>query len=350
MKTVVCTGTAFERGLSHGHQLRELIVAGVAKWRVALLGPSADEAALQVYAEGFLGGTGLCGSARRLTPGLVEEVAGIAAGSGQSFEVIMAYNLMDELWWFALEPELAPPGCSVIGRAGVGRRRSFVAQNMDLPLHMAGQDVVLQLSGPDMPDTLLLSAAGMIGLTGMTRHLAVCVNTLLMLPYEAGGLGVAFVLRALLACRSVAEAAVLIQELPHASGQHYVLVDQRNLVGFEASGGGVVAVGGADRYLHTNHPLTEQACHPLTEALLDRSGRIANSRQRMKYLEGVPGTLHARAARTILDDSATPLCLRGDAGEGMRTFGSVLFRPGEGARAEVRGGIAGSARWSVFPM
>src|SRR3712207_3437122 len=73
------------------------------------------------------------------------------------------------------------------------------------------------LDPPDGPSLLVLSSAGLIGLTGVnSAGMAICVNTLLMLRPNPDGLPVAAVMRHALAQRSVAEAQAVLETVPHA--------------------------------------------------------------------------------------------------------------------------------------
>ena len=65
------------------------------------------------HVAGLLGATRFVPAIEASTPELLEEVRGIAEGAGVSFERILAYNLMDEEWWYsqaAGPPALVQPG------------------------------------------------------------------------------------------------------------------------------------------------------------------------------------------------------------------------------------------------
>jgi hypothetical protein len=91
----------------------------------------------------------------------MEEMHGIAEAAGLPRELVAAYNLMDEQWWYDLGRQQAEPGCSLVALHDNGS--TVLAQNMDLPSFMDGSQIVLRLSPPDGPRMLLLSSAGLIG-------------------------------------------------------------------------------------------------------------------------------------------------------------------------------------------
>ena len=64
------------------------------------------------------------------TPGLLQEVRGIADGADIDFDTIYAFQLMDEIWLY--QSGLEGEACSAIAFQRQGDRPSLVAQNMDL--------------------------------------------------------------------------------------------------------------------------------------------------------------------------------------------------------------------------
>jgi isopenicillin-N N-acyltransferase-like protein len=123
-------------------------------------------------------------------PDLVDEMRGIAEGAGVPFHQIVAYDLMDEQRWCDLEhAPSAEPGCSAVAVADQANGAVLLAQNMDLPAYMDGDQLVLRIRTPRHPEALVLSAAGPLGLTGVNQaSLGLCVNTLLMLQHNRSGL------------------------------------------------------------------------------------------------------------------------------------------------------------------
>ena len=83
------------------------------------------------------------------TPGLLEEVRGIAEGAGAAFNDIFAFQLQDEEWWFGQEckqqQQTAANHCSSLGWQGDASHPNLVAQNMDLPDYLQDYQVVLRI-------------------------------------------------------------------------------------------------------------------------------------------------------------------------------------------------------------
>ncbi|MEZ5793213.1 C45 family autoproteolytic acyltransferase/hydolase [Albidovulum sp.] len=350
MRVVDCAGTSRTRGRAHGETLRDLIADAFARWAEATLSaqpPGAPGGGIDAYCERFLGETALLQSCARETPDLHDEMAGIAEGANQPLHRLAAYNMMDEQWWFDARPATPPPGCSLIAMPVEGGH--LLAQNMDLPGQMDGSQVALRLSGPDIPDTIVLSAAGLIGLTGANAAgVAVAVNTLLMLGHNPGGLPVAFVVRHALAARDGDEARVRLADTRHASGQHYAIATRDGVAAVECSAGGCASVtlAGPGRLLHTNHPLASEDIDGEALSRLDEGGFTGNSRRRMDWLQRKEQALtDAEEVRALLDEPESPICLRANRNGGSSTFASVLYEMTDRPHVSMRSGFAGSSLW-----
>lgn len=353
MTVLDCSGYGRDRGRAHGEQARPLVAETIGRWAAATLGPDADGARTLAYAREFVAGTGLMGTVDRLLPDLGEEIRGIAEGSGLPFEVIAAYNLMDEQWWYDAERRApSPAGCSVLSRTG--RERTLLAQNMDLPTFMAGSQVVLRVDAPGEPEALVLSSAGMVGLTGVNAHgVGVCVNTLLMLRHDCAGLPVAAVVRAALRSSTAADAVATLTSVPHASGQHYAVADRNGVTGLEcsAAGCGVVPRPEPTALLHTNHPLVSGDLSAPSWVALEEGGRIDDSRKRLSFLEErAGGTSTPEDVLTLLSEPGTPICVGSFPGQPGETFGSVAYSLGGETTATFCLGRPDRTPWAAVPF
>jgi len=352
MIIIDCQGSPRELGRAHGESARGQIAAALANWEKATLAGQPAGTDLSSYAQGMLSSTALIAAMERDTPDLLEEVRGIAEGAAVPFELIAAYNLMDEQWWYDLNAEAAEPGCSLVGISDGGE--TVLSQNMDLPGFMDGSQVVLRLHASDGMDTLVLSSAGLIGLTGVnSRGVAVCVNTLLMLRHSAAGVPVAAVMRHALAQPTLDAAERAVRQLSHASGQHYALADRHAMVGLECSAGGcaVSSPRGEAMLLHTNHPLASQDFDQRALRILEERGRVANSRERLSFLAEWQGRgPRAADVQPLLADPATPICMTATDERPSQTFGSVVFRLGDTVVADFCLGRAGTAAWQSIPF
>jgi isopenicillin-N N-acyltransferase-like protein len=320
LPVVTCTGSPGERGAQHGEALRGLIAEGLGRWAESIAsihGVSPDR-----YISGFVEGTDFLPAIRRWTPGLLDEIEGIARGSAQPWQWIYAHNLLDEEWTWASERKAGTaPGCTVAGYAPqIGT--TLLAQTMDIPNIHDGTQAVLRVEPKDSPAALIFTRAGMIGLTGCNEDgLAVVVNNLDMLPTSPTGLPVAFVMRGILERRSLAAAVDFVSQVAHATGQHYGIAAPDGLGSVEgwASGVAVDAETGT-RVLHTNHPL--QTVETVGDA--ESRYRRSRTRQRLEYLEREAGpSRDVVGLQELLSDCTVPVSLGAE--RPSMTFGAVVY-------------------------
>lgn len=343
-----CAGTGTERGVAHGEGRRDQVRGAIARWTEATLASLGGGTSIEHYCAEFLGRTSLLEAMERETPDLLDEVRGIAVGAGVAVDLVAAYNLMDEQWWYDLPAEsAAQPGCSLVARAsGDGM---LLAQNMDLPAWMDGSQVVLRLSPPERPQLLVLTSAGMIGLVGASSAgFAVGVNTLLMLRHDRAGLPVAAAMRAALAADSAADAVTRLEGVTHASGQHYAVADRGGVTGLECSAGGAVVSHPTSRtpLSHTNHPLVSTDVDPDKQQMLSDGGRLWSSHDRLAVVTSDP---RAEGSSTdvgaLLRDPSTSVCMRAGSASSLQTFASVRCELGAQTRITIRSGTADAGLW-----
>jgi isopenicillin-N N-acyltransferase like protein len=333
LPVVTCAGSPGQRGERHGEALRGLIAEGLGRWAESIA--SAQEVAHGDYIRDFVQGTDFLPAIQRWTPGLLDEIEGIARGSAQPWPWIYAYNLLDEEWtWSRDQKAGSAPGCTVAGFAPQGGT-TLLAQTMDIPNVHDGTQTVLRVEPDDGPAALIFTHAGMIGLTGCNEDgLAVVVNNLDVLAASRTGLPVAFVLRGILAQRTLAEAVEFVSGVPHATGQHYGIAAPDGLASVEgwATGVAVNAQAGT-RLLHTNHPLYTKETVGDTESRYERS----RTRERLEYLELEAGSRRdVLGLQELLSDCTVPVSLGAD--RPSMTFGAVVYECSVPARMWVAPG------------
>src|SRR5215213_1225218 len=320
LPVVTCAGLPGERGEQHGEALRGQIAEGLGKWAETIA--STHGVAPDAYFGSFVQGTNFLPAIKRWTPGLLDEVQGIARGSAQPWQWIYAYNLLDEEWTWARERKAgSAPGCTAVGFA-TEDGPPVLAQTMDIPNVHDGTQAVLRIEPDDSPAALVFTHAGMIGLTGCNANgLAVVVNNLDMLPASRTGLPVAFVLRGILARPTLADAVDFVSQIPHATGQHYGMAAPEGLASVEGWATGVAANGKlGTRLLHTNHPLYTDQTIGDAESRYQRS----RTRQRLDYLEREAGPRrNVRGLQELLSDCTVPVSLGAD--RPSMTFGAVVY-------------------------
>jgi isopenicillin-N N-acyltransferase-like protein len=320
LPVVTCAGAPARRGEQHGEALRKVIAHGIGRWAESIAASHGVDP--DAYIAGFVHGTEFLPAIQRWTPGLLDEIEGIARGSAQPWQWIYAYNLLDEEWTWARDQKSGiAPGCTVAGFAPEDGT-SLIAQTMDIPNVHDGTQAVLRLVPDHSPAALVFTHAGMIGLTGCNENgLAVVVNNLDMLPASRTGLPVAFAIRGILAQRTLADAVDFVSGVPHATGQHYGIAAPEGLASVEGWATGVVVnVESGTRLLHTNHPLYTDQTIGDAESRYQRS----RTRERLDYLQREAGPRRdVPGLQALLSDCTVPISLGAD--RPSMTFGAVVY-------------------------
>jgi isopenicillin-N N-acyltransferase-like protein len=283
------SGTPRVRGRVYGEAARSSIANVVACWRSGLDtfsqdGDSKKGTTVETYLNDFFSQSNYLSAISAWAPGLLDEVKGIAEGSGQALRDILGLQLIDEEWIFGLRRRLDKPTtkCTAFGVPDQAEGVSYAGQNMDVPSWVDGNQVLLRVMSHrkdsdniEVPEAMMFSVAGNIGLNGLNASgLGVTCNTLPQLNYSVCGLPVAFIVRSLLEKHSIDQAEQFLHAIPHASGQNYILSSSGDMRCFECCSTGV------ERYLpaeyqgsvfHTNHPLVSQDTSELLEHFTNRS-------------------------------------------------------------------------------
>jgi isopenicillin-N N-acyltransferase-like protein len=271
------------------------------------------------YIAGFLGKTDFLPAIERWTPGLLDEVRGIAEGAGQPFETILTYNLMDEEWSYGSEKLGEEPGCTVTCLVPLDGA-PIIAQTMDIPPIHDGTQIVVRHKPVDAPEMLVFTGAGMIALNGANAAgIGVVVNNLAMLPSSRTGLPVMFMIRGILERTSLENAVSFVESAPHAIGQHYAIGSPTGIAGLEGAANGVFgAEVSGGRYVHANHPIANDAVVGDPAAVYQRSSTFVRHNRAVELI--ADATDQDGIERVLMDDTAPISCSpRG----GFMTFGGT---------------------------
>jgi isopenicillin-N N-acyltransferase-like protein len=259
-------GTPRERGRIHGETLRHQIKKLVSIWKDELHHQTSINP--DIYLMELLERTNFTKAIKLWTPDLMEEVEGIAEGAEIDSKTMLAYQLVDEEWWYSaygyrtksIPVTTYSKHCSALAVFGQKDLPTYVAQNLDIPAFTDGFQTLLHIKYEDSPlECLVFTYAGLISACGMNNHgIGQVVNALLQLDHRADGLPVAFVNRGILE-RTTHDAAVkFLHDIRHASGQNYIIGGRRKASAHECSANKVSRFEpyeGAIRLYHTNHPL-----------------------------------------------------------------------------------------------
>lgn len=282
-------GTAYQRGLGHGETLRAKIQELVGVWQAELSAGFKLDAEQVIHR--FLQRTDFVNAIQRWTPDLLDEVRGIADGCGLSFETMLTFQLLDELW--ANGDLVVGEHCTAIGFPATAEEPAYLAQTLDVETFRDGFQVVLRITDASSgTEALVASTAGVIGFNGMNnKGIGVCVNALLPLNSRTDGLPVACIVRGVLSCPSAQHAYDFLRRIPHACGQNYLVGGPDGVINLECSANQVVEYRPREWkgvVWHANMPLANDDYTPDFRAALDKqqsSLYLQNSEARFQGVE-----------------------------------------------------------------
>ncbi len=331
------SGSPYQRGLQQGRELRPEITRMVGLWKQDLQKNSKMNP--DVFVQKFLAETNFVPAIKKWTPGLLDEIKGIAEGSGQSYETMLAYQMVDEIWVYFDKADAHH--CSSLGVIRSESHPACVAQNMDLESFRDGSQVVLHIAeGPGTPEQFVFTVAGLIATNGMNnRSIAITTNTLLQLSASPDGLPVACVVRGVLAQTKGEEALSFIKTVKHASGQNYIVGVGDRVYDFEASANKVVEfrpVPDGSVVYHTNHPLANDDLKPWHEerirAMTPEEKNKDNSEIRLNSLAAHLGKSASaiddgviKATLESKDSQDNPICRHLAVGDESFSFGTTIM-------------------------
>ncbi len=269
-------GSPRNRGRIHGSQARDRIERSVATYARLFAFCGIDWKGAQKL------GTGYRDLIGNLDAGLLEEIEGIAAGSGRNVNEILALNARTEI----LPPTY--PGDPHPDRQGIAARNAaggvpdwgectsiavkpaqsttgttLLAQNWDWLGAQRAALVLLRSTESDGSACLTLTEAGMLAKIGVNSHgFGVCLN--ILRSSDDGtqpGVPVHVLLRALLKRRSVNDAIAFAAKLTFGASSNVLCADAAgDTAALEFSPRGLHVIRGADAALcHTNHFIAAEA-------------------------------------------------------------------------------------------
>ncbi|MDP2914522.1 MAG: C45 family peptidase [Candidatus Aminicenantes bacterium] len=298
LRVLVLEGTPYQMGMIHGKALKPEITKLMKRWKADLA--RTYKVPAEDFIEKFLKYTDFRPSIDRWTPGLLDEVRGIADGAGVDFETMYAFQLIDESW--VMNADLGLDKCTAIAAGKRGGAPAFTSQTQDIPRFYHGSPTVLRIRDKgESLETLVFTIPGVIALNGLnSRSVGVCVNAVTQLAHSPKGLPVAFVIRGILRQKTYEQAVKFLRDIQPAAPQNYVLGGPLNAAGFERSAGKMIPFlpfEGAEFTYHTNHPLVNDDLDPKFLARLKRDGvsmeKFRTSCPRFNFL-----------GRTLTDNSA----------------------------------------------
>ncbi len=287
MKIHEFSGTHHEVGRQHGEALREGVreSLGLRMSRCLEISRSAgkgeDPDALRALGRECLKHVG------EFSPGMLEEVKGIAEGAGVSPEEILITSgytdFRDTIRSGGVNSATECTACWA-GPGATTDGTTFVAQTWDMFSEAEDGVVWLKLAVEGEPVVFTLAYAGCVGMTGMnSRGVALAINNLN--PTDARpGVPWTFINRAILASESAEEAFAAVKRARLCSGHNYVIGDSSGTgMSVETTGRRLTRIEPDGPTLaHSNHYLDPQLAE--IEKPLDPQG---SSPQRVRRMDEI---------------------------------------------------------------
>jgi hypothetical protein len=322
-------GNGYQRGLTHGKTLKKEIAVIVASWKESVqerYQMSADSFIMSMVAH-----TKYLTDIKKWSPDLLDEIRGIAEGSGQPFNNIYMLQLMDEVW--VTGKEAGMHHCTSIG-AVINSEETITAQTMDIPSFYHVYPTVLKIRDEKgQTETYMFTFPGSLGLTGMNRYgVSVNCNTLEQLDHSTTGLPVSFIIRGALKKRTYNEARDFLKQVKHASGQNYIIGAPGEVASFECSLNEVTVF-----YPFKTNELTYHTNYPLVNKNLNKEYLLALKENHRTIQQGVNNcgrfiSLQKRFPSTsqkiTIDDIKNALSSKDDPEDPIQnrsTYGSVIY-------------------------
>ncbi|MDR1835631.1 MAG: C45 family peptidase [Fusobacteriaceae bacterium] len=195
--------TARERGVEYGSKAKKWIDMAVAHYYARFQNEGYTVADLETYAMEF------ANYLRVETPTQMEEVEGIAAGSGHTLAEMMVVNCRYEISKFPKTPECTTaavlPGATKNGS-------TYLLKNWDYTTHILPHIVILHFNSPDFR-AYGITEAGQLVREGFNCHKVGFVNNNLQSVRDMPGIGipVTFLRRRILEAKTFEEACELIE-------------------------------------------------------------------------------------------------------------------------------------------
>jgi isopenicillin-N N-acyltransferase-like protein len=338
------SGSARDRGLQHGRAVPDRIKRGIMMYAESLLKNGVDWPELERRAEAMVP------VIEKFDTAYVEEMRGIAEGSGQPFAGVLLMNARTEMVVGARKAleRSVPDGCTAALALPEATADGVVlhGQNWDWRAECAETGVVLLIRRDDGPDILTFTEAGGLARSGLnSAGIGLTANALECdRDYQRGpGVPLPFIRRKVLESAFLAHAVRTIFATPklgsnHMAVSHALRHGGGEAFGFECAPDDTFWLA-PDRglYVHANHWISDAARAKVKDTGLAETPcsiyRDKRVREQLSLDRGRLTLDHFR--RAFFDDYASPWSVcrpprPNNRGAMVATSAMILMHPGEG--------------------
>lgn len=313
---IEASGSHYEIGHTVGNHARDLIARSVESYRKIL--PSEER-----WYDPWVLPAGYLETARETFPHFIEELQGMADGSGQSFNDLFFLNALEEA--LDLKPPAACTAIAISSPEGV-----WLGHNEDWYAADTGSVIVIYARPENKPAFISVTAAPFLAAVGMNEAgLAQGVNSLSSSDCRTG-IPRMFAARAVLEASSIDEALTMAAPENRAGGYNHLLAQADGKIGnFETSAAAGHYMPADNLTYHTNHYLSPQLKSlekEVSESSLARYRRLGDLEMSMLSNPDRFGVL----VKVLCDHCNRPLSICRHSEEQKSTDGtifSVIFEP-----------------------
>lgn len=312
LPVIEAAGSNYELGLKVGSAARNLVRDAVDCYRRIL--PREEG-----WSGPWAAPAGCLDAAREQYPHLVEELQGMADGSGQSFEDLFFLNALEEALDLKPKPPVACTAIALATEGGVwlGHNEDWYAEDARAVIAIYGRPV-------GKPSFLSVTAAPFLAAVGMNEAgIAQGVNSVSSTDSRVG-VPRMFAARAALEASSIAAAKLLAAPAKRAGGYNHLLASAAGEIGnLETTATEEDYLEGERLVYHTNHYLSPKlqflAAQPAEHSLF-RLRRLIELEEMILGQPAGPGNL----IRVLGDHSNRPLSICKHAQEQQSNEGTIF--------------------------
>lgn len=225
-KEVIAKGDSYSIGFQHGLQAKQEVNGTINyyRWLYASVWKKSWEDITSVA-------TRYLSYCKTYFPELVEEIKGIADGSGQDFDSIFAINCQYEI---SRRSHVMLDCCSVLGvlKPRMKDNKTYICENWDYPIEQLNNSIILKIEKEDLK-LIMVTEAGIIGRMGTNNYGIGYVGNTLKTKHVGIKAPVHFLKRSILEQKNTEQIIALLKQHGVASSYNFFFGDDCHLYDYE---------------------------------------------------------------------------------------------------------------------